>query len=240
MIIGYDCSKHGKDQRKFVMTASYDQNVSKFFTEESIVNIEGGIGPVTGMVRKCLDFFNSLYKGVLPINIIIYRSGVNDSEKGLIMNTEVKGLRNLFSGILEKECYKERYNPKFSFVIVNKRTEAKFFEYKNQGEINNPREGTVIDTQVNLPGMYEFYIQPQYVNSGTATPSHFHCIYDDTNIPLEILENITYRMCYYYWNWPGAIRTPAALKFAEVANKFSSTYLREGVHDKLKNCPYYI
>ena len=131
------------------------------------------------------------------------------------------------------------YAPKFCFLIVNKRTEAKFFEFSN-GNTNNPKEGTVIDSQVTTPNMYEFYLQPQFVNSGTATPTHFHCIYDNTGIPLEILEKITYRMCYYYWNWSGAIREPAALKFAEVANKFSSTYLHSEVRDKLKNCPYYI
>jgi aubergine-like protein len=122
---------------------------------------------------------------------------------------------------------------------VNKRTEAKFFEFSN-GNVNNPKEGTVIDNQVVSPGMYEFYIQPQFVNSGTATPTHFHCIQDTTGMPLEILETITYRMCYYYWNWSGAIREPAALKFAEVANKFSSTYLKAEVRDRLKGCPYYI
>ena len=239
MIIGYDCSKHGQGKRKFVMTASYDQNYSSFFTEEIIVDYDNTIGPVSTLIRKCLDYFLSLYKTVLPSNLIIYRSGVNDSEKPIILSTEVRSITNLLSGVLENECYKQTYAPKFCFLIVNKRTEAKFFEF-SQGNTNNPKEGTCIDSQVTTPNMYEFYLQPQFVNSGTATPTHFHCIYDNTGIPLEILEKITYRMCYYYWNWSGAIREPAALKFAEVANKFSSTYLHSEVRDKLKNCPYYI
>lgn len=238
MIIGYDSIKLGKNQRKYVMTASYDTNFSKFFTEEIIVE-DSLVGPVSSLLRKCLDYFLSLYKTMLPTYIFIYRSGVSEKEKELIFNIEVKSINNLLSGILENECYKLNYTPKLCFIVVNKRTEAKFFEYSN-GNVNNPKDGTVIDTQVTSPDAYEFYLQPQFVNQGTATPTHFHCIYDNSGIPLEILENITYKMCYYYWNWPGAIRVPAALKFAEVANKFSSTYVKSYVKEGLKNCPYYI
>ena len=238
MIVGYECSKHGKSQRKFVMTASYDQNFCQFFTEEEIVDYDNNIGPVSKLLRKCLDYFSNRNK-VYPQNIILYRSGVNSTEKNIILQTEVKSINDLLSGDVERECYKEKYKAKFCFLIVNKRTEAKFFEYF-EGNVNNPKEGTVIDTSVTTPGEYEFYLQPQFVNSGTATPTYFHCIFDTTGIPLEILEKITYRMCYYYWNWSGAIREPAALKFAEQANKFSSTYMKGGVRDSLKGLPYYI
>jgi aubergine-like protein len=240
MIIGYDSVKFG-NKRKYVMTASYDRNFSKFYTDESILETDVQVGPIGTLLRKCLDYFSNIYNSkFLPIYIFIYRSGVSEREKGVLLNYEVKSILNLLSGELQKECYKENYKPKFCYLCVNKKTDVKFFEILNNN-LNNPKEGTVIDSQVTSPEFYEFYIQPQFVNSGTATPSHFQCIYDTTSIPLEILENITYRMCYYYWNWPGAIREPAALKFAEAANKFSSTYLKgQTVKDELKNSPYYI
>ena len=238
MIVGYECSKHGKNQRKFVMTASYDINYSLFFTEEVVVDYDNNIGPVSSLLRRCLDYFVKK-NNMGPNSIILYRSGVNTTEKEIVLQNEVASICDLLSGNLERSCYKENYKPGVCFNIVNKRTDSKFFEYSN-GNTSNPKEGTVIDNEVITPGNFEFYLQPQFVNSGTATPTHFHCIYDTSGIPLEILEKITYRMCYYYWNWSGAIREPAALKFAEQANKFSSTYLRNEVRDGLKNCPYYI
>lgn len=237
-MIGYDSIRISKGKRKYVLTASYDHQYSKFYTDEMIVD-DSLIGPVNTLMRSCLDYFKKIHK-ILPQMIFIYRSGTSEKEKELVLETEVKSLTGLFSGDLEKECYNKDYKPKFSVIIVNKRTEAKFFEFSN-GNVNNPKEGTVIDTHVTSPGAFEFYLQPQYVNQGTATPTHFHCIYDTIGIPLEVLEKITYRMCYYYWNWPGAIREPACLKFAGVANKFSSCYMKDYLaRDNLKNMPYYI
>jgi aubergine-like protein len=76
---------------------------------------------------------------------------------------------------------------------------------------------------------------------GTATPVHYHCLFDSTNMPLEIMENITYKMTYYYWNWNGPVREPAALKFAETCNNFvRNIKIGDNVNDKLNNSPYYI
>lgn len=239
-MIGYDVVKVGSGKRKYVMTASYDRDFSKFFTEELVVESDIQVGPVGSLLKKCLDYFLFYWSNkALPSNIFIYRSGVSEFEKQTIRNHEVKSIENLLSGKLEQECFKENYTAKFCFIMVNKKTDAKFFEFSNN-TISNPNSGTIIDSHVVSPNLYEFYLQPQFVNQGTATPTHFHIIYDNTGIPLEILEETTYRMCYYYWNWSGAIREPAALKFAEVCNKFSSTNLTSYVKDKLKNCPYYI
>ena len=128
---------------------------------------------------------------------------------------------------------------KFCFISVNKKTDSKFFEIEN-GNIKNPREGTVIDTTIVNPDIYEFFMQPQFVNQGTANPSHFIVLYDTTGIPLETLEELTYAMCFYYWGWNGAIRLPAVLKFAEKANKFSKEYLDGYAHEKLRNTTFYI
>jgi aubergine-like protein len=97
-----------------------------------------------------------------------------------------------------------------------------------------------VDTGVTTPGSFEFYMQPQYVNQGTATPSHFHVLYDDTGIPLEILEDVTYAMTYYYWGWNGAVRLPAPLKFAEKANAFCGKYLSGTPNDVMKENPYFL
>jgi hypothetical protein len=241
MIIGFDCQKYDANLKKFVMSASYDPYHCRYYNEIEAAKIdEKSTGFLINLIKKCLNFFGSHWGGLLPEKIIIYRSGVSEYEKREIMQNEVLPLKNFLSGDMNEYCYKKDYDPKFTFVLVNKRSEAKFFENQEGIQISNPRAGLVIDTQVTSSEMYEFYLQPHDVSRGTATMTHFHCIYDSIELELEKLEDITHRLCYYYWNWPGAIRIPSALKFAEVANKFSSKYLSENVRDTLRNSPYFI
>ena len=164
----------------------------------------------------------------VPEYIFIYRSGSSEKEKEFIMKNEVEqiiqSLHTISSSI------------KLCFIIVNKKTEMKFFE----GD-RNPRAGTVIDQGCVNPFIYDFYLQPHYVNQGTATPTNFHVLCDQTNVPSEFLQELSYQLCYYYFNWNGPIRVPAPLKYAEVCNKFVTSNLTSLVeNEKLKSTTYYI
>ena len=96
---------------------------------------------------------------------------------------------------------------------------------------SNPKSGLVIDENVTQKNKFEFFIQPQFVNQGTATPCHYQvmCTYNHSEdiIKLEQLEKITFYLCYYYFTWSGAIREPGTLKMAETALDFSSKCLNE-------------
>jgi aubergine-like protein len=59
-------------------------------------------------------------------------------------------------------------------------------------------------------------------------------------MPLEIMEQVTFNQTFYYWNWNGPIREPAALKFAEVCSQFNAKVKMDSVPDKLMHTPYYI
>ncbi len=252
MIVGYDITRV-KNGKRYSICTTYDINFSKFFTEFEFHEGETRnlpVNPIVNLLRRCIDYFSHANNGFLPENIIIYRNGVSDKEKKMIYDSEIKPLNCLLSGESVAGAgednnniiapYKIDYKAKLCFIVVNKRTEMKFFEKIND-RINNPKEGTVVDTQLTTPGDFEFYLQAQFVNMGTATPTHYHCLFDSTGVPLEILEEVTYRLCYYYWNWPGPIRVPAMLKNAEVNGKFGAKNLHnENVRDRIKDKLYYI
>ena len=230
MIIGIDSSRAGKGKTKIVMTASFSQSLSSFYTQQIIVeNVENSL---PDLFRKALDYFNNLYK-TYPRYIFIYRQGGNMKQKQKLYLTELPVIQSFFSSLNLDSL-------QFNYISVNKKTDLKFFQEKGRG-YENPQSGTVIDTEVIAPNDYQFYLQPQYVNQGTATPVEYHVIYDTINMPIEDLEKITFYQTFYYWNWPGPIREPAALKFAEVCNGFTSKYLgNDFVHEKLNNTPFYI
>ena len=123
---------------------------------------------------------------------------------------------------------------------VNKKTDLKFFENFSNGYKNIPM-GTVIDHDVISPDVFEFYLQCPDVDRGCASPVHFLCIHNNNqSMTINDFEDISFKQSFYYWNWPGPVRIPAALKYAEVANAFSSKNLTHEVKRDLKNSPYYI
>ncbi len=103
----------------------------------------------------------------------------------------------------------------------------------------------VVDSNATQKNKFEFYLQPQYVNQGTATPSHYQVMYYDqenNTLEMENLQKLTYYLTYYYWTWHGAIRIPAILKFSTTALDFYSKCLnpnKETEEFKFEK-PYYI
>ena len=136
--------------------------------------------------------------------------------------------------------YENNYKPKLTIFSVNKKTDLKFFEKHNGGYRNIP-SGTVIDNQVMSPGVFEFYLQCPEVDRGTGSPVHFLCLHNDNEeLTVNDFEEITYKQSFYYWNWSGPIRVPAALKYAEVANTFCGKNIKGEIINKLKDSPYFI
>ena len=186
------------------------------------------------LIKSALNHFSSFNNGYLPKSVIIYRQGGNERQTEKLMRFDVPRIVKSF------EEYKENYKPKLSIFGVNKKTDLKFFERDNHGYRNIPT-GTVIDKDVISPELFEFYLQCPEVDKGTGSPVHFLCLFNNNDeLTINDFEEITYRQSYYYWNWPGPIRIPAALKYAEVANNFCGKNIRGTVRENLRDSPYFI
>ncbi len=149
--------------------------------------------------------------------------------------------------------FKEGYEPKLTVVTINKKTHTKFF-LKNStqsygpargggrgggrgeaGNLMNPKSGTVIDSDITSPDKYEFLLMPQNVTQGTGAPSHFQVIFDSSSIKEDDLQRLTNGLCYGYFNWTGAIRTPCSCKNAFSAAKLMAKYTKESAPAELRN-----
>ena len=234
MIIGIDSSKI-QNGNKYVISASYNRKFNKFYTDIGNSTNKEDDNTLINLFKNCLDNFKKINNGHKPQNVIIYRQGGNEKQTEKIMRNELPKILALFNGEYEKD-----YKPKLTVFTVNKKTDLKFFENVNGGYKNIPM-GTVIDKDVISPDLFEFYLQCPDVDRGCASPVHFLCVYNNNNdMTINDYEDISYKQSFYYWNWPGPIRVPAALKYAEVANTFSNKYLAHEVKDELKDSPYFI
>ena len=241
MVIGINSSRAGKNKIKFVMTSSYGADLCNFYTQnkESSMDLTVLQTTLDSLLKNALDFFHQKHAR-FPEYVVIYRQGGNEKQVQKIYYEELPVFKAFFSGDKNNGGYNENLKPKIAVISVNKKTDLKFFQAEEGKNVANPPSGTVVDTDVTTPNYFEFYLQPQYVNQGTATPVHFHCIYDTTGMPLEIMESVTYNQTFYYWNWSGPIREPAALKFAEVCSQFYAKVKLEKVSENLMDSPYYI
>ena len=231
MIIGIDTTMT-KEGKKYVLSASYNNHFNKFYTDYKIERQNENA--LNDLIKSALNYFSGFNKGNLPKSVIIYRQGGNERQTERIMRFDVPRIVKSF------EEYKENYKPKLSIFGVNKKTDLKFFERDNHGYRNIPT-GTVIDKDVISPELFEFYLQCPEVDKGTGSPVHFLCLFNNNDeLTINDFEEITYRQSYYYWNWPGPIRIPAALKYAEVANNFCGKNIRGTVRENLRDSPYFI
>jgi len=176
---------------------------------------------ISKFIEEAIEEYKKINKK-FPKGIIIYRQGVSLQQKNFL-KSEMENIKTV--------C--EEKNIQFYYILVNTKTSYKFFEKTKEGEYINPGSGLLVLDGVTHKNFFEFYIQPQEVNEGSATPSCYHVAYGNLNFP-EIVPKLTYYLCYLYSNWQGAVRVPNVLKAAEKISKMTAKYTRNELNDKLK------
>ena len=223
MIIGVD-SSHIKGKRTGVaMVSTVNSSFSNFYNKETIIKEEKKEQLqfcVSGFIEEAIAQYNKI-NSKLPGGIIIYRQGVSLQQKDFL-ESEVNNIK--------KVCEKNKIL--YYYVLVNTKTTYKFFE-KDQNKFSNPGEGLLVLDGVTNRNFFEFYIQPQLVTGGSATPSCFHVAYGDLNFP-EMIPKLTFDLCHLYSNWQGTIRVPHVIKCAEKLSKMTAKYTLKELNDSLK------
>lgn len=49
---------------------------------------------------------------------------------------------------------------------------------------------------------------------GTATPTHYECLYNDSSLSSDQLYTLTYFSCFSYFNWRGPVKVPCVVQYA--------------------------
>ena len=190
--------------------------------------------------KALIEYFKIAKK--FPKGIVVYRQGVSQEQKEYIKQ-EVAVLENYCNGFYS-DCVNKNLPIPYYFVFVNKKMTYKFFE-KRQKNFENPGSGLIIFDGATNSDRYEFFIQPQKVTQGSATPTHYNFAFtNDTGKSLDkikdLIPKLSYHLCYLYPNWPGAVRVPYTLKLAEKLSKIVSKNIKGELHQNLKNTQCYL
>ena len=229
MIIGVD-SSHIKGKRTGVaMVATINPSFTNFYNKEHIIEEktkEQFVFSISSFIEEAIAKYNEFNKH-LPGGIIIYRQGVSFQQKEFLE----KEVQNI-----QKVCDKNKIL--YEYILVNTKTTYKFFEHQKGGYVN-PEGGLLVLNGVTNRNLFEFYIQPQKVTGGSATPSCFTVAYGNLNFP-EIIPKLTFDLCHLYSNWQGPVRVPHVLKSAEKLSKMTAKYTCEELNANLSTGQAYL
>ena len=230
MIIGVDSSKH-KDKNNYgtgiAMVATINDSLNNFYSESKIVKVNDMKNKfhfcISDFIQNALKVYQSNNNGKNPDWLIIYRQGVSKQQKEKL-KPEIREIDNT--------CL--THNIPYYYIFVNTKSTFKFFEKKEKKEYySNPKSGLLVLDGVINPNNFEFYIQPQYVNQGSATPTCFHVAYGNLNFP-ELIPKFTFDLCHLYSNWQGSVRIPHVMKCAEKLSKMTAKYKLNELNEKIK------
>ena len=240
LIIGLDSERKSK-KITFSMTSTRSPNLNDFLTQEKTVN-DNNQEKNSALKEMFKEAINEINKKSphSPDYIIIYRQGGNDIRNKILYVSEGDNFKEILN--LYREKYKDKNNFNFKstklyYICCNLKCDLKFFETENRNVAKayfNPKSGLIVDDNVTQKNKYEFYLQPQFVNQGTATPCHYQIMYYDqdpnkeNDLKIETLEKLSFYLCYYFWTWSGSIRMPYLLKMSNTAMTFYKKILDNG------------
>lgn len=238
MIVGVDSSHISGKRTGVAMVATLNSDYTEFYNEENIIeerNKEQLVHAVGKFINSAVIEYFKVNK-TLPQGVIIYRQGVSKEQKEYLKH-EVANIEDFLSG-KTKDSVLRGAAIKYYYVIVNKKTNFKFFEKKGK-DYDNPKQGLVVFNGVTEGTFLEFFLQPQFVTQGTATPTHFHVAFGNLD-KFDLVVDLTYKLCFIYPNWPGPVRVPMVLKLAEKLSKMVAKVVKKEIHSNLKTKLSYI
>ena len=224
MVVGVDSSHIKKKGTGVAMVATLNDSYTDFYNKEEIIDEKNNKEQlqyfISNFIEEAVTAYNKKNKE-MPKELIIYRQGVSFQQKDYL-KTEIAQI--------DMSC--KTKNILYYYVLVNTKTTFKFFE-KARGGFSNPGPGLLVIDGVTNRNLFEFYIQPQEVTQGSATPTCFHVAYGNLDFP-EMIAKFTYDLCHIYSNWQGTVRLPNVIKAAEKLSKMTAKYTLSELNPNLK------
>ena len=210
MICGLDVFHATSLGKKSVLALSCSMNNSATtYWSTSVVQDdvgqEGSNNLCNGM-GNAVDAFKRA-NGDFPKQIIFYRDGVGEGQIEGICKAEIAQIKQALSiKGLSDTC-------KMMYLNTSKRVNTRLFA-GDPGRFQNPAPGTVVDSGITDKDVYEFYLVSVAARQGMSTPTRYTVIYDDIQASPHLIESLTYKLCFTYYNVSGAIKEPSVIRYA--------------------------
>ena len=71
-----------------------------------------------------------------------------------------------------------------------------------------------MNTGITDKDTYEFYLVSVQARQGMSTPTRYTIIFDEIQTESWMIESLTYKLCFGYFNVSGAIKEPSVIRYA--------------------------
>ncbi|XP_033157576.1 protein argonaute-3 isoform X2 [Drosophila mauritiana] len=222
----HDPSNRGNSVAAFVasVNSSYSQWYSKAVVQTKREEIVNGL---SASFEIALNIYRKR-NGKLPTNVIIYRDGIGDGQLNTCLNYEIPQFEMVCGNHI-----------KISYIVVQKRINTRIFSDSGI-HLENPLPGTVVDQHITKSNMYDFFLVSQMVRQGTVTPTHYVVLRDDCNYGPDIIQKLSYKLCFLYYNWAGTIRIPACCMYAHKLAYLIGQSIQRDVAESLAEKLFYL
>lgn len=228
----HDAGQKGNSVSAFV--ASLNSAYTRWYSRAGVqTRKEEIVNGLCASLKYALQAYEKLNNN-LPEKIILFRDGVGDGQLKVCEEYELPQLQDAckmeYSG----------YNPKFTFIVVQKRINTRIFADTPNGELQNPSPGFVLDHTVTRKYLYDFFLVSQSVRQGTVSPTHFVVVKDEANFSPDIIQRLSYKLCFLYYNWPGTVRVPACCQYAHKLAYLVGQSVKRPTSEKLADKLFYL
>ena len=143
------------------------------------------ISILSAFTEKALKNYQTHNK-CLPDRIVVYRDGVGGPAlQKRVLDVELSKMQHAIKN------FKDGFDPKILYVLVNKETNTRFFEQSGKSVVNPP-EGTVVETDLvefnKELNQFDFYMIPHHASIATARPVHYIVAINDGQLPKRTIE----------------------------------------------------
>uniref|UniRef100_A0A1I8MFR4 Piwi domain protein n=1 Tax=Musca domestica TaxID=7370 RepID=A0A1I8MFR4_MUSDO len=224
MFMGADVTHPSPDQRHIPsvvgVTASHDPfgacyNMQYRLQQSTREDIEDMESIATQHLKVYFKYMKTY-----PSQIIYYRDGVSDGQFPIIANVELKAIK--------RACAKLKCSPKLTCIIVVKRHHTRFFpmtQPRDDRDFNNVVPGTVVDQHITHPNEVQFFMVSHQSIQGTAKPTRYNVIMDESNLDIDLLQQLTYNLCHLFPRCNRVVSYPAPAYLAHLVAFRGRVYL---------------
>ncbi|KAL3512651.1 hypothetical protein ACH5RR_025368 [Cinchona calisaya] len=140
-----------------------------------------------GIIRELLmDFYTSsgLKK---PVQIIIFRAGLDTTQFNQLLNIEMDQIFKACEFLDETWC------PKFTLIVSQRSHHTKFIKASST---DNVPPGTVVDKKICHAQCNNFFSCPHISKVGTVRPTHYHILLDEIGFSCDEIQELIHGLSY--------------------------------------------
>ncbi|KAH9299202.1 hypothetical protein KI387_030884, partial [Taxus chinensis] len=196
------------------------------------------VGYGLSMLHKTEKFLFHAVQYLLHVT----RDGVSDGQFEMVLNNELGALKKAFEALGWAEqpetgvdqgpsSKKPRLgkSPLVTFIVVQKRHHTRFFPSAEKPgptlKNGNILPGTVVDSVICQPKVFDFYLCSHAGIKGTSKPAHYNVLKDENGFSPDDIQKLTNDLCFTYVRCTRSVSIVPACYYAHLAAKRARVWI---------------